>query len=104
MSDGEEMEFCDFCGSSQLEGAKSYACEPFTQPVSEDTAMEFVEAWDACVACAHLIDRDDWDGLLQRAKVRVPGWKYLPEDAKRVAEDALRKTHAEFRVRRLKTN
>jgi hypothetical protein len=97
------MERCDFCGSTELNDAKTYACEPFTQVIG-DTELQHVEGWDACVDCARLIDLNDWDGVLQRAQLRVPGWKFLPAGAKRAASNAIREAHGEFQSRRLKTN
>jgi hypothetical protein len=106
MSNSEHTGLCDFCGSPELDGAKTYACEPFTQTAG-DTQVHYVEGWDACVECARLIDRDDWDALFQRTQVAqgaLPRWEFLPDGAKHAARDAVRKLHAEFRRRRLKTN
>jgi hypothetical protein len=95
-------EFCDFCSSQELDGAKTYACEPFTLG-----GIEYADGWDACTECAALIDRDDWNALYERTDVArglLPGWKLLPEGAKRAGEDSVRRLHAEFRRRRLKSN
>jgi hypothetical protein len=69
--------------------------------------VEYSAEWDACTECAALIDRNDWEGLYQRTSVArgtLPGWKFLPDEAKLVAVQATRELHAEFRRRRLRNN
>lgn len=101
------IERCDFCGSTELTSVKTFACEPFDQTIG-GRPIHYVEDWDACATCAGLIDHNDWDSLLERANKMlptiIPGWECLPGGAKKAAADALRKTHREFRERRLKTN
>lgn len=69
-----------FAGPPNWKERKRRRANPFTQ-----NDVEYAEGWDACVECAILIDRDDWDGLFERTEVGrgiLPEWKDLSEDEK----------------------
>jgi hypothetical protein len=95
---------CDFCGTTELEGAKTYACEPFAQRNVQYDGRD----WEACEECARFIDQDDWAGLLDRfrsqAPETLPGWEMLPRRGRQIVIENTRALFREFKQRRLNTN
>lgn len=91
-------EVCDFCSATPIYA--SYDCADFVMdtPMGKQVPLDSVskEAWAACKVCSELVDKEDWEGLLDRS-VETFRQKYgtvIPADWLR---PELRKVHDLFR-------
>jgi hypothetical protein len=89
---------CDFC--SQPHPERVYQSPDFTMdgPHPEIGLPEIrsKSAWIACASCAALIDKENWDGLVQRAVTQLYP-KYQGMMPRRVLADTVRRSHTLFR-------
>jgi hypothetical protein len=89
---------CDFCSDAKPE--RVYKSPDFTMDESHPEigvpGMRSKGAWIACLACAALIDKEDWDGLVLRAVSRL-GPKYDGMMPRRILADTVRRSHTLFR-------
>jgi hypothetical protein len=92
-SEKEEDMLCDFC-SALKPPYKVYECPDFPHPMSP---MHWSRgAWNACLTCADLIDRDDREGLLDRCLLM---YQDVSDNEARIVTKAF---HDEFFKRRTK--
>lgn len=61
-----EDELCDFC-SALKPPYKVYKCPDFPHPMCP---LQWSRGeWNACAACAELVDAEDKEGLIERCKI-----------------------------------
>lgn len=68
------MKYCDFCGAQKPNPVRYYPARDFSYqgiPRSVTLGRSYfggsIGRWEACVACAELIDGEQWDQLARRS-------------------------------------